>query len=285
MKLFRIILEISKVRITSAVALTTSTGYLVYSRAFETGLLAPVTGIFLLACGSSAFNHLQESKRDSLMRRTAGRPIPSGQIRPVYVFAIALALSLAGSLILFFGSGLVPMLLGLLALAWYNLIYTYLKRVTAFAVVPGSVIGAIPPLVGYVAAGGSLNQSTAWIMAFFFFIWQVPHFWLLLLKYSKDYEKAGFPSLTKVFSIDQIKFLTFIWTLSTAISALILAASSMIASRLISILIALMSLYMILIFSGLLRKSKAEFNPVWYFWRINLFVLLMMIFLAIDSLL
>ena len=68
------------------------------------------------------------------------------------------------------------------ALIWYNGIYTPLKRKTAFAVVPGSVIGAIPPMVGYVAAGGSALDPQILAFAFFMFMWQIPHFWLLIMK-------------------------------------------------------------------------------------------------------
>jgi protoheme IX farnesyltransferase len=114
------------------------------------------------------------------------------------------------------------MVLGLLAIFWYNGLYTYLKRKTAFAVLPGALIGMIPPLLGWVSGGGHLFDPRIWGIAFFFFIWQVPHFWLLSLEVAKDYESAGLPSITKIFSVSQIKRIVFIWFLSTGASCLLI---------------------------------------------------------------
>ncbi|MBN1339805.1 MAG: protoheme IX farnesyltransferase [Bacteroidales bacterium] len=278
-------LELAKVKITFAVSLTTVTGYLLAKNAFDSGIILPVSGIFLLACGSSAINHLQERKRDALMNRTQGRPLPSGKITPFAATLFAVILVSGGSLLLWTGSGLTATLLGLLALAWYNLVYTPLKTRTAFAVVPGSLIGAIPPLVGWVAGGGSLSDPRAMILAFFFFIWQVPHFWLLLLKYSREYERAGMPSLTGSFSITQIKKMTFIWTLSTAVSALMLPASGIIRSMTFSVAVAVASIWLVAAFSGLILKKGGQFDPFRYFMKINFFVLLIIVFLSLDAVL
>ena len=87
-------------------------------------------------------------------------------------------------------------LLGLITVVWYNGIYTPLKRVTAFAAIPGGVVGAIPPVIGWVSGGGDPTDARIIVVAFFFFVWQVPHFWLLLMRIGGDYERAGLPSLT-----------------------------------------------------------------------------------------
>jgi protoheme IX farnesyltransferase len=279
------LLELSKVRITFAVSLTTITGYVLASGQFDAGLILPTLGIFLLACGSSALNHYQEKDKDSLMERTKNRPIPSGRISANGALAVALLLSVSGSLLVYFGSGFLALQLALLALIWYNAIYTPLKKRTAFAVVPGSVIGALPPLVGWVAGGGSLADPRALIIAFFFFIWQVPHFWLLMLKFGKEYEKAGFPSLTSVYSEKQIKYTTFIWTMATGVTALMLPAFNIINSTVIGIGLLIAVIWLVVIFSRLLRSTDEVFNARYYFMKINYFVLFMIIFLAVDSLL
>jgi len=161
------LLELSKVRITFAVSLTTITGYVLASGRFDSGLILPTLGIFLLACGSSALNHYQEKDKDAQMERTKDRPIPSGRISATNAMLFALSLSILGSALIYIGSGMLALQLALLALIWYNAIYTPLKKKTAFAVVPGSVIGALPPLVGWVAGGGSLTDPRALIIAFF----------------------------------------------------------------------------------------------------------------------
>ncbi|MEZ5195038.1 MAG: protoheme IX farnesyltransferase [Bacteroidales bacterium] len=212
------------------------------------------------------------------------RPIPSGRISAGSALIFSLALTIIGSILIYAGSGMLAMQLGILALIWYNAIYTPLKKKTAFAVIPGSVIGALPPMVGWVAGGGDLADPRALIIAFFFFIWQVPHFWLLLLKYGKEYEKAGYPSLTSIYSEKQIKYTTFIWTMATGVTALMLPVFGIVNSLGFSIGVLLVSGWLIFQFFRLLRVNDATFIPGVYFMKINYFVLFMIIFLSVDSL-
>jgi protoheme IX farnesyltransferase len=274
--------ELAKVKITFAVALTTITGYLLASGSLDVGLILPTIGIFLLACGSSAINHFQERDKDALMERTKNRPIPSGRISPAGALIFAFVLSTAGAYLLYQSSGMLGMQLGLLALIWYNIIYTPLKKKTAFAVVPGAVIGSIPPLVGWVSAGGSLEDPRALFMAFFFFIWQVPHFLLLMLKYGEEYTRAGFPSITNLYSAHQIKRITFIWIVATAVSALMLPAFDVVESWVVVIGLLLSSLWLVGQFSLLIIKRDGVFSPIRYFMKINYFVLAVIIFLSLD---
>lgn len=283
-KQLKAILELSKVKITVAVSFTTITGYILALEGIDTGFLLPTLGIFLLACGSSVINHLQEYRTDAQMTRTQNRPIPSGVISPTAASLLALLQIAGGSLLLLYGANISAVILGWVALIWYNLIYTNLKKVTAHAVIPGSVIGAIPPLVGWVSAGGSLLDPNAWVMAFFFFIWQVPHFYLLVLKYGKQYEAAGFPSLTRNYSMLQIKRIIFSWTLATVLSALLLPMTGIISSVIAFSGLIISGIWLIVVFIKLLRADK-ELSPGKYFMRINYYVLSIIVMLAIDHLL
>jgi protoheme IX farnesyltransferase len=152
-------------------------------------------------------------------------------------------------------------------------------------VVPGSIIGAIPPMVGWVAGGGQLSDPKLLILAFFFFIWQVPHFWLLMLKYGKEYSEAGYPSITSVIRKQEIKKATFMWTSATAVTAMMIPVSGLISTAFFKIAIVLASAWLIIVFAGLLKQKKDDFNPFYYFMRINYFVLIMIIALSIDPLL
>ncbi len=281
-KQISLLAELGKVRITFAVALTTIAGYLLASGSFDAGMLMPVFGIFLLACGSSALNHYQDSDRDALMDRTRNRPIPSGRISRGKVLFLAVLLSLLGAFLIYAGSDFVGLQLGLLALIWYNGIYTPMKRKTAFAVIPGSVIGAIPPVVGWVAGGGDVFDPRALVLAFFFFIWQVPHFWLLMLRYGKEYEQAGYPSITNLYDNEQIRYITFLWTFATAVSALMIPLFGLIHSAFMTALLLLAVFWLVFVFAGLLRSNSKAFNPFYYFMRINYFVLAVIVFLSVD---
>ncbi len=281
----KILLELNKVRITVLVTLTTLAGYVLAKNTIDVDVILPLLGIFILACGGAALNHFQDRDKDALMERTKNRPIPSGKISGNWVLFIAVVEIVLGTILIYIGSNFLAAQLGLLALLWYNGFYTPLKRKTAFAVIPGSVIGAIPPLVGWVAGGGSLADPHALILAFFFFIWQVPHFWLLMLKYGREYEAAGYPSITAKIGEQQIKVATFMWTAATAISALMIAASGLVTLLFFKICILIAAIWLIAVFSKLLWDKNEDFNPFHYFMRINYFVLLMIVVLSVEPLL
>ena len=279
----KIVFQLSKIRITFAVMLTTIVGYVLANGGYSSQMILPVLGLFILACGSAMINQIQEHKKDAMMERTANRPIPSGRISPSNALILAMSFVLLGSGMIWYGSNYQAMLLGLTALFWYNAFYTPLKKITPFAVIPGSLIGALPPMVGWVAAGGSLMDMRAIMLAVFFFIWQVPHFWLLMIKYGPQYEKAGFPSLTKYYSVQHIRWVTFLWTLSTAITALMLPAFGVVSSLATAVGIILVSTWLIFSFVKILKFDEVMFKPMQYFMKINVFVLLMIILLSVDS--
>jgi protoheme IX farnesyltransferase len=218
------------------------------------------------------------------MSRTKNRPIPAGKISPRDALYIALILIFTGSVILYFGAGLLALGLGLLNLVWYNGIYTPLKRYNALAIIPGSMVGAIPPVVGWVAAGGYIFDPKILIIAFFFFIWQIPHFWLLLLILSKDYEQAGFPTLTRTFSQDQLSRITFMWISATGITGILIPLFGLIKFPLIDFVIFLSSLWLIWKAAKLLQKNRGKKSFSFAFRAINIFALLVVILLSIDKL-
>ncbi len=221
-KKIKILFELVKIRITVFVTVTTAFGYIAAVGHINLQIIPVLFGVLFLAFGSAGFNHYQENDFDVKMDRTKNRPIPSGRISSSNALFISLFFVLSGSAILFFGSNLLALGLGLLNLIWYNFIYTLLKRRSPFAIVPGSLVGAIPPAIGWVGAGGSLLDPQIIVIAFFFFIWQIPHFWLLLLVLDKDYRQAGFPTLTEVFSRKQLSRITFIWIIATAVTGLMI---------------------------------------------------------------
>lgn len=275
-------LELVKIRITFAVMLTTIAGYVLFYKGFSSQMLLSVSGIFLLACASAALNHIQEYRFDALMERTRNRPLPSGRISFFQAWTVVIVLSLSGLFLIFKGSNFTGMLLGFSAMFWYNVIYTYLKRFTAYAVIPGSVIGSIPPLVGWVAAGGSLSNPNAVLIAIFFFIWQVPHFWLLLMKYSPQYEVAGFPVITKVYSRKLIYAFTFMWVLATAIIAFMLPYFGILNSYSSAFGIFISSIWLVYQFSKLYTHHQTEFNPKKYFIRLNFYILFIVVLMVTD---
>ncbi len=273
------ILELSKVRITVAVAITTITGYILAAQNYSIDFLLPTLGIFLLACGSSVINHLQERKTDALMSRTRHRPVPSQKISLIPALLIAFGETLSGSLILYFSAGIVALVLGLIAMFWYNGIYTILKRFTPHAVIPGSIIGSIPPLVGWVSAGGNLYSIHAGILALFFFIWQVPHFYLLAMQYGHEYQEAGLPSITSNWTTEKARKRIYLWIIFTAMGAILLASSGLPSSVISSAAILASSIWLVSSFRNISRETDESFDAFHYFMKINYFVLVVTLML------
>lgn len=280
----KILLELTKFRITSFVTITTALGYISYAGEVDLSFFNVLLGILLLACGSAAVNHYQERDTDKMMERTRNRPIPSGKISPQGALYTALLLIIGGSLILLFGNGWLTMLLGLINLFWYNGIYTPLKKVNPMAIVPGSMVGAIPPAVGWVAAGGGLLDPALLIIAFFFFIWQIPHFWLLLLVLDKDYEKAGFPTLTRIFNHNQLARITFIWIVATVVTGFLIPLFGVIQSHWINLALFFSGIWLSLDSLKLLKEAENKYSFKFAFMHINYFALFVVLLLSIDRL-
>jgi protoheme IX farnesyltransferase len=281
----RSVAKLTKFRIAGLSTLSAATGYVVFSHALNAGIVTASLGVLFLAMGACAMNQLQDRNIDALMERTRRRPIPSGAVTPGTAFAVAALLVIGGFLLLWLVHNLAAALIGVFAVAWYNGVYTYLKRVWAFAVVPGALIGALPPVIGWTAAGGRPADPRMLALAFFFFIWQVPHFWLLLFAFGTDYEKAGLPSLTQLFSRRQLARLTFIWMLATFVSSLLLSIYGLTYSPWISLGLIACGIWLVWEASKLLRahSEKQSFWPA--FRSINLYALCIMALLVTDAML
>jgi protoheme IX farnesyltransferase len=183
-------------------------------------VMISMAGIFLLAAGASALNQYQEWHYDELMERTRKRPIPARLLTTADAQRVSMLLIIGGILVFIYQGLWTCFVLGVFNLLWYNGLYTILKRKTAFAVVPGALTGAVPVLMGWSAAGDDLTSPVVLFLAFFIFLWQMPHFWLIMLKYGDEYRKAGFPVLNDIFSERQMKTIILFWMLASSAAAI-----------------------------------------------------------------
>jgi protoheme IX farnesyltransferase len=148
-------------------------------------------GTALAAGGAAALNQWMERDEDSLMHRTATRPIPSHLIEPEFALIFGVCLSSVGLAILWLGTNPWACLLTLLTLVVYLLIYTPLKKRSPYATEVGAISGALPPLIGWVAASGGPTLH-GWILFGILFTWQIPHFMAIAWNFRQDYQKGGF---------------------------------------------------------------------------------------------
>lgn len=283
-KYLKIFFELTKIRITLFVTVTTAFGFIAATGKINIEMIPVLIGVLFLAFGSAALNHYQEKEFDSRMDRTKNRPIPSGRITSKNALAISVVLILSGSLVLLISSNLLAFSLALLNLFWYNFVYTLLKRKFSFAIIPGSLVGAIPPIIGWVAGGGALIDPQILAIAFFFFIWQIPHFWLLLLVMDKDYQQAGFPTLTQVFNRDQLSRITFIWIVSTAVTGFMITLFGLVSDFWVSLALFISSMWLTLKAFNLLDDT-VDFSVFRLtFGYINYFALFVVFLVSIDKL-
>jgi heme o synthase len=261
-------------------ALSAATGFLLAND--PPGIVLPTLfmGVFLMACGASALNHYQERRSDSRMPRTAGRPIPSGKIQPAHALRFSLVLLGSGAAVLLFTGAFIVPLLGLAAVLWYNGFYTWLKAHHAFAAIPGALVGAIPPAIGWTAGGGSICDARLAAICFFFFMWQVPHFLLHQHAFGKEYEAIGLPSLTAVFTGAQLDRLTFQWLLAAAASLQLVILYGLIQSPLVQISLLAASLWFAAKGIALIRRGVPAYSGI--FMSTNYFMIAAMLLIFAD---
>ncbi|PKP09475.1 MAG: hypothetical protein CVU09_11050 [Bacteroidetes bacterium HGW-Bacteroidetes-4] len=276
-------LELTKFKLSFAVALSPVAGYFMYGQIETAELMGVFVGTLFLALGVAALNQYQERHSDSRMERTSDRPIPAGIISEGKALRGVFFLLIVGSLILWWLTTPLTLFLGWLNVVWYNAIYTPLKRKSAFAAIPGGVCGALPPMMGWTAAGGDVLHPKIIILALFFFVWQIPHFWLILLKFGEQYSKAGLPSITDIWDARQLKSITFIWMLATGVSALLLPAFNLVQVLVLKILLVMVTLTYVYYAYKSLYASAKKVNYFLAFMAINLFLIGVMLLLVIQQ--
>lgn len=261
-----------------------ATGWVLAHQGFGAGMAVPVAAVFLLAGGATALNQLQERASDALMERTRTRPIPSGAVGPASAGILAALLLMAGLAVLAAGGGLLPAAYGAFSIAWYNGVYTRLKRRTAFASVPGGLVGAVPPAIGWVTGGGSPLDPPLLILMAFFFLWQVPHFWILSMIYEDDYRAAGFPVLADRFAPPVLRRLTLLWAAAATGACVLMPLYGLIQRPgLYAAIIGLGALFLIALAVLLLGSGPDPFSLRPAFMVVNFFALAVMLVLLTEG--
>ncbi len=188
--------ELLKPRVSLLVALTTAAGFCLAST-FPVdwpALFWTVLATALVSGGSVCLNQVMERHLDGRMTRTAGRPLPTERVSVGAATGFGIVLILAGTMVLLSATRVLPAVLGLASAGVYLFAYTPLKRRTALCTTVGAVPGAIPPLMGWTAAGGQLTLE-AWVLFGILFLWQYPHFLAITWIHRDDYRKGGFKML------------------------------------------------------------------------------------------
>src|ERR1043165_6703155 len=201
-------IELTKPRITWLILMSTGIGYFYGLPAAANWweflksiplmlLLHTIVGTMLIASGTAALNQWYERDADRKMRRTAMRPLPSGKISAQGALIFSTLLSLAGFLEVWLAVNVLSALIRIFALASYLFLYTPMKTRTWWSTTVGAIPGAMPPVIGFAAAAGSLTRES-WVLFAILFLWQFPHFYSIAWLYKEDYARAGIRMLPVV---------------------------------------------------------------------------------------
>ncbi|MEM9050940.1 MAG: heme o synthase [Bacteroidota bacterium] len=203
----------TKLRLTSLVVVSSVIGYAIGAEVFSwmEVLWLTVAGV-LVTGASNGFNQIIEKDVDALMNRTKNRPLPQGTMTMTESVILATVMGAVGLILLYFVFNQLAAVLGALALFSYVLLYTPLKGYSSLAVFVGAFPGAIPPMLGYVAATADFNLYAGLLFATQF-MWQFPHFWAIAWISHEDYKKAGYHLLPSAGKDGQSAFFTLLYTL------------------------------------------------------------------------
>lgn len=216
-------IQLVKMPLCLSVAGSAGFGYILHTPTLSSCLTTVSFGVLFLACGAAGSNSLQEVAIDSLLPRTRKRPLVTGRLSTRQAAWLSTLLIILGLVFLWMGTeNRLPLALGLAALILYNGIYTPLKNTSIMALFPGGLAGALPPLIGWTAAGGLLSDQRAWLLFAFFFLWQIPHFCLILLSCHEDYRAMDEPTLVSFFSNQSLTRITLVWVFAFIVVALAL---------------------------------------------------------------
>lgn len=276
-------LVVTKFVLSFAVSLSALFAYIMAKGEISTDMFVATFAVLLVAMGVSTVNQVQEHKEDALMERTKHRPIASGKMAPTTGIVIAVTLLALSFIIIYDVLGMIGVDLFLFSFIWYNLVYTPLKKKSALAVVPGAILGVIPPAIGWLTAGSSIMSQEFFALGLYYFIWQIPHYWLLVMLHYGGYKDAGYPTVMRLFGQDSLQRLTFVWLLLTICTGVFLVDIFHVDNVLILILLSINAVFAFVSSLQLLKQKFALLDAKSVFWKINLAFLMTIILLSIEE--
>lgn len=246
-----------RIKVSLSIIISTTLGFVYGSVFFNKTYILVIVAVFFISTGCSVLNQIQEAKIDKLMERTKNRPIAKESLSSFKAFIFA-ATSILISLLILFNINLKVFILGLFTVIVYNLLYTPLKLKTTYSILIGAFIGAIPPMIGFFASNSTFNNIIVNISTIYY-LWQIPHFWLITELYKNDYKKINYPFLNYKINEKQYKKIFFIWIAAYIVSILHLLIIGNINFIIIKISIYLIISLISIIYFVYLKNAKKLF--------------------------
>ncbi len=253
-------------------------GYIIFKNNFDMALFLTAAAIFSLACGGACLNNFQDRHIDRLFSRTRHRALPSGKLPPARALILSTALIILGTAILsFINDNPILPILGATAILLYNGIYTPLKSRTVLSIIPGALCGMMPPLIGWSAAGGDLFSLKIVSIMVLFGLWQLPHFWLILLKNCPEYSRASMPNMLQGLNRFQLEKIVFIWIVNFSVMLLFIPILFWGSNSAIGWIFTVTALVLIVVafFNIFLSRDQNTYHPLFKFLNGTVFFIML----------
>jgi len=253
-------------RLSIAAALVSVLGALVASPKADFRLAAIFAGSVFFALAVTWFNQIQERQTDGLMSRTKKRPLANNSLPVEYAIIWAMFCLAASFVLLFMCGGWSAIVILFVVIFFYNGIYTPMKKRSLFALILGAVAGAAPPVLGWECAGGRIFSIEPFTLFLLFFVWQIPHFWLVVERNGLDYESAEFPLPWRYFGDRLYRHILILWILAFCVALLALPAFGLVHSTIAQMFVLFISAaFVITVIAFHLLKhphiANQPFNP------------------------
>ena len=272
-------LSMFKVHLCIYISLSAILGHVMAGKSFSSTSLLLGFFVMVLAFGSAVLNNVQDREYDRFFQRTCKRSLPQKRVPVFHAKVISLIMIGFGLSGLLFATGFYPFVWGAVAVFCYNGLYTPLKKKSLLAIIPGSLTGMLPPLIGWTAAGKSMPDSHIFILMTIFGLWQIPHFFIILLKTRQAQTATDslkrFPCFTTFFSKNEIKLQILIWTSLYSLAILLFLMNGSIKNPVLSSVSGLNAVVIIFFISTIMLNQKAQTISI-AFAAINLSMLLFM---------
>lgn len=207
-----------RIKVSLSIILSTTLGLVYGGNSVNYLYFLTIIAIFFLSSGCSVLNQIQEVNTDKRMERTKNRPLARNSLSMFKAFLVAYFFIIISLVILYF-INLYVFSLGVLTIIIYNFLYTPLKLKTPYSILIGAFIGSIPPLIGYLALNNNLNYNIINI-CIIYYLWQIPHFWLITEQYKKDYKRINYPFLSEKLTKKIYHRIFIIWIVAYMLSIL-----------------------------------------------------------------
>ncbi len=276
---FRDYLEMFKIHLCLYIGFSAIFGQVMASHRFSLDSFLLGLSVFILACGSAVLNNIQDRKYDSFFVRTEDRSLPQKRVPLSHAKIIAALLISSGLSGLLLDKSLLPFFFGTAAVILYNGVYTPLKKKSLMAIIPGSIVGMMAPLIGWSAGGEDVTDPAILIILSVFGLWQIPHFFLMVLKtipnnpYNNQLNR--FPCFSKIFSKNEIILQTLIWTNLYTLAIFLFLINGSLQNQIISVICGLNAAGITLLIPTMMYKRRRE-SDSFAFAAINLSIFLFM---------